>query len=75
MNGTPEKLIILSYAGKENIISAPSSPAPMDTTGTRKQIKNPITTKKTSKRATSHHKPVLEVKTPPLKHYNKLLCT
>ncbi|XP_027767839.1 uncharacterized protein LOC114074179 [Solanum pennellii] len=31
MDGTPGKLIILSYAEKQNIIGAPSSPTPMDT--------------------------------------------
>ncbi|KAG5575731.1 hypothetical protein H5410_055865 [Solanum commersonii] len=38
MDGTPAKLIILSYAEKENIISAPSSPAPMDTGSSKRNL-------------------------------------
>ena len=53
MDGTPGKLIILSYAEKENIINAPSSPAPMDTArSSKRNIENPVTkNKKTSKKA------------------------
>uniref|UniRef100_A0A0V0HTW6 Putative ovule protein n=1 Tax=Solanum chacoense TaxID=4108 RepID=A0A0V0HTW6_SOLCH len=43
MDGTPGKLIIVSYAEKETIIGAPSSPAPMDTAGSSKRkIENPV---------------------------------
>uniref|UniRef100_M1CIH2 Replication protein A OB domain-containing protein n=1 Tax=Solanum tuberosum TaxID=4113 RepID=M1CIH2_SOLTU len=37
MDGTPANLIILLYVEKENIISAPSSPAPMNTAASSKR--------------------------------------
>ncbi|KAG5594982.1 hypothetical protein H5410_036214, partial [Solanum commersonii] len=63
MDGTPGKLIVLSYMEKENVISASLSPSPMDTTGSNKR-KNVDPT-------TSHHKHISEAKTAPPKHYNK----
>ncbi|KAG5589310.1 hypothetical protein H5410_039824 [Solanum commersonii] len=65
IDGTPAKLIILSYAEKENIISAPSSPAPMDTGSNKRK------TEKHKEEATSHRRHAPEPKTPPPKHYNK----
>ncbi|KAH0702438.1 hypothetical protein KY285_016716 [Solanum tuberosum] len=66
MDGTPAKLIILSYVEKENIISAPSSPAPMNTAASSKRK-----TEKDKEEATSHRRHAPEPKTPPPKHYNK----
>jgi len=64
MDGTPGKLIVLSYVEKENVISAPLSPAPMDTAGSNKRkIEDPTT---------SHHKHISEAKTATPKHYNKV---
>ncbi|KAG5598901.1 hypothetical protein H5410_030271, partial [Solanum commersonii] len=65
MDETPAKLIILSYAKKENIISAPSSRAPMDTGSSKRK------TEKDKEEATSHRRHAPEPKTPPPKHYNK----
>uniref|UniRef100_M1B701 ATP-dependent DNA helicase n=1 Tax=Solanum tuberosum TaxID=4113 RepID=M1B701_SOLTU len=49
------------------------SPAPMDTIGScKRKIDNPVTNKKDKKESTSHHRHVLEVKTPPPIHYNKV---
>lgn len=78
LDGTPGKLIILSYTEKENTIGAPSSPTPMDTTGSSKRkIEDPVANKKknqetTAKATSSHHKHVPEVKVVPPKHYNKV---
>ncbi|KAH0679713.1 hypothetical protein KY284_020798 [Solanum tuberosum] len=66
MDGTPAKLIILSYVEKENIISAPSSPAPMNTAASSKRK-----TGKDKEEATSHRRHAPEPKTPPPKHHNK----
>ncbi|XP_015162325.1 uncharacterized protein [Solanum tuberosum] len=50
------------------------SPAPMDTIGScKRKIDNPVTNKKDKKESTSHHRHVLEVKTPPPIHYNKFI--
>ncbi|XP_015161569.1 uncharacterized protein [Solanum tuberosum] len=66
MDGTPAKLIILSYMEKENIISAPSSPAPMNTAASSKRK-----TGKDKEEATFHRRHAPEPKTPPPKHHNK----
>lgn len=61
MDGTPAKLIILSYAEKENIISAPSSPAPMDTRSSKRK------TEKDKEKVTSHRRHAPENQNSPSK--------